>query len=187
MASSGGPIQVQVKVGLKLGWALQCKSPVRAGGYLMCTPAATSQGTPKVRCREAKFCHQIQLWVQAAKGRPELWNRGWLNAGMELGGREGASDVRGSGAVAKNRKACLRVCFYCLFTMYVGMCVAHRPEYWIRAETQHYWRMRYFTWTDFSKYLKQILLNVYIQHFQRNLLNGLYVSWLFKAERMSLM
>lgn len=66
--------------------------------------------------------------MQAAKGRPELWNRGWLNAGMELGGREGASDVRGSGAVAKNRKACLRVCFYCLFTMYVGMCVAHKAR-----------------------------------------------------------
>ena len=33
-----------------------------------------------------------------------------------------------------------------------------------------------FHFDRFSKYLKQILLNVCIQHFQRNLLNGLYVS-----------
>ena len=137
-----GPIQVQVKFGLKLGCALRCKGPVRTHGYLMCVHAAISQETPKVGFREAKFCHQVRFWVQAAKGRPELWNRRWLHAGMELDGTKGASDVRGSGTVAENSKACLgcvfSVCSPCMW-----------PKDWIRAETQHYWRMRYFTLIDF--------------------------------------
>lgn len=37
------------------------------------------------------------------------------------------------------------------------------------------------------EYLKQTLRDVYIHHFQGNLLNGLYISWAFKSEFMSSM
>lgn len=43
-----------------------------------------------------------------------------------------------------------------------------------------------FLCSGFSKYLKQTLWNVYLHHFQGNLLNGLYISWASKAELMSL-
>ena len=42
--------------------------------------------------------------MQAAKGRPELWNRHWLHSGMELDGTKGASDVRGSRQLLKIAK-----------------------------------------------------------------------------------
>lgn len=182
----GRLIQVQAKFGPKLGWALRCTGTVWKGAqmcliwwYLMCTRAATSQATPTVRCSEAEFCHQIQHMSVGSKAHA-------IAIGAEAGWTLQWKWERQAGQMMW--EACYKQESMPEGVFLVSVdCVCGTQA---RGQKQSRYPVllenEVFHFSGFSKYPRQTLWNVYIRHFQGNLLNGLYSSWPFKAEFMSL-
>ena len=131
-------------------------------------------GNTKGQTQGSWILSSVPTWeCRQQRAGHSSWGRSWLDPGMGRGTRKGASDMRGSGNRCKPPEGVFLVSVDHVCSTQTRVQKPSRYPVLLDKEVFHF------------EYLKQTLRNVYIHHFQGNLLNGLYIFWAFKAKFMS--